>query len=60
MVISFKDIIPHFFGWDMNDKGGQENPAEFIKNLNFAVNDQIYTNKTRKLIATWVIFWTYL
>lgn len=44
----------------MNDKGGQEDPIEFIKNLNFTVDGQTYTDITRKLITTRVIFWTHL
>ena len=60
MATSFKDLIPHFFGRDVNDEGGQENPAEFIENLNFAVDGQIYTDKTRKLTVTRVIFRTHL
>ena len=60
MATSFKDLIPHFFGRDVNNEGGQEDPAEFIENLNFAVDGQIYTDKTRKLTATRVIFRTHL
>ena len=60
MATSFKDLIPHFFGRDVNDEGGQEDSAEFIENLNFAVDGQIYTNKTGKLTATRVIFRTHL
>ena len=37
MATSFKDLIPHFFDRDVNDEVGQEDPAEFIKTLNFAV-----------------------
>lgn len=60
MTTSFKDLIPHFFGRDVNDEGGQEDPAEFIENFNFAIDGQTYTDESRKLTATRVIFRTHL
>ena len=60
MATSFKDLIPHFFSRNVNDEGRQEDRAEFIENLNFAVDGQIYIDKTRKLTATRVIFRTHL
>lgn len=38
IATSFKDFIPHFFGRDVNDKGREEDSAEFIENLNFAMD----------------------
>ncbi len=60
MAASLKDLIPYFHGRDANDEGGQEDPAEFIENLNFAVDGQVYTDQNRKLTATRVIFRTHL
>lgn len=60
MTTSLKDLIPHFFGRDINDEGGQEDPAESIDNLNFAIDGQSYTDENRKLTATRVIFLSHL
>lgn len=60
MATSLKDLIPYFSGRDVNDEGGQEDPAEYIENLNFAVDGQAYTDEDRKLTATRVIFRTHL
>ncbi len=60
MATSLKDLIPYFSGRDVNDEGGQEDPAEYIENLNFAVDGQTYTDEDRKLTATRVIFRTHL
>lgn len=60
MANSFEDPIPHLFGRDVNDEGGQEHPAEFIEILNFAIDSQTYTDENRKLTATRVIFRTHL
>lgn len=60
MANSFEDPIPHLFGRDVNDEGGQEDPAEFIEILNFAIDSQTYTDENRKLTATRVIFRTHL
>ena len=60
MATSLKDFIPHFFGRDVNDEGGQEDPAEFLENLYFAIDGQGYTDESRKLTATRVIFRTHL
>lgn len=58
MATSLKDFIPHFFGQDINDEEKQEDLAKFLKNLYFVVNSQGYTDKSRKLTATRVIFQT--
>lgn len=60
MATFFKDLIPHFFGWDVSNEGGQDDFAEFIENLNFAVDGQGYTDESRKFTATRVIFRTHL
>lgn len=60
MATSLKDLIPYFFGRDVNDEGGQEDPAEYVENLNFAVDGQTYTDEDRKITATQVIFRTHL
>ena len=60
MAASLKDLIPHFFGRNVSDERGQEDPAEFIENLNFAIDGQTYTNENRKLTVTRVIFRTHL
>lgn len=45
MAISLKNLIFYFFGQDVNDEGGQEDPAEYIENLNFAVEGQVYNKE---------------
>lgn len=45
MTISLKDIIPYLSGQDINDEGEQEDPAEYIEKLNFAIDVQIYINE---------------
>lgn len=60
MATSLKDLIPYFFDRDVNDEGEQEDLAEYIENLNFAVDGQKYTDESRQLIATRVIFRTHL
>lgn len=44
----------------MNDNGGQQDPAEFIETLLFAIDGQAYTDEARKQTATRVIFRTHL
>ena len=60
MVTFLKDLIPCFFCQHVGNEGRQKNLAEFIKNLNFAIEGQTYTDENRKLTATWVIFQTNL
>lgn len=60
MATLLRNLISYFFGQDVNDKRGQENPVEYIENLNFVIDSQTYTNKDQKLTATQVIFQTHL
>ena len=60
MVTPLKDLILYFSGRNVNDEGGQEDPAEYIKNLNFMVDGQTYTDEDQKLTITRVIFRTHL
>lgn len=48
MATSSRDLIPHLFGRDVNDEGGQEDPAEFIENSNFAIDGQAYADAKSK------------
>ena len=56
MASSLNDLVPLFYGRDESDEGGQQDPAEFIENLTFAINGQVYTDEVRKQTATRVIF----
>ena len=60
MASSLDDLVPLFYGRDVSDEGGQQDPAEFIKNLTFAINGQVYTDEVRKQTAARVIFRTRL
>ncbi len=60
MASSLNDLVLLFYGLDASDEGGQQDPAEFIKNLSFAINGQVYTDEVRKQTATRVIFRTRL
>lgn len=60
MGSSLNDLVPLFYGRDANDEGGQQDPAEFIMSLTFAIDGQAYADKTRKQTATRVIFRTRL
>ncbi len=60
MASSLNDLVPLFYGRDASDEGGQQDPAEFIKNLTFAIDGQVYTDEVRKQTATRVIFRTCL
>ena len=51
MATTLKDFILYFSGQDVNDKGRQEDPAEYIENLNFAVDGQTYTDENRKTLG---------
>ena len=60
MASSFYDLVSLFYKRDANNEGGQQDPAEFIKTLIFAIDGQIYADKIGKQTATQVIFYTYL
>lgn len=60
MTSSFYNLVPLFYGRDANNEGGQQDLAEFIETLSFAIDREVYANKIRKQIATHVIFCTHL
>lgn len=60
MASSLHDLVPLFYGLDANDEGGQQDPAEFIETLIFAIDGQVYVDKIRKQTVTRVIFRTHL
>ncbi|MCJ1343817.1 hypothetical protein MMC31_002014 [Peltigera leucophlebia] len=60
MNSSLNDLVPCFYGRDVSDYGGQQDPAEFIETLLFAIDGQTYTDEARKQTATRVIFRTHL
>lgn len=60
MTSTLNDLVPWFYGRDASDEGGQQDPAEFIENLTFAIDGQTYTDEARKQTATRVIFRTRL
>ena len=60
MNFSLHDLVPCFYGRDVSDEGGQQDPTEFIETLLFAIDGQNYTDETRKQTATRVIFRTHL
>ena len=60
MTSSLNDLVPFFYGRDANDECGQQDPAEFIENLTFAIDGEVYADETRKQTATRVIFRTRL
>ena len=60
MSSSLNDLVPCFYGRDGNDGGGQEDPAEFIENLNFAIDGQTHTDENRRLTASRGTFGTHL
>lgn len=60
MAISLKSLIFYFSGQDVNEKKRQKDLAEYIENLNFAVDSQTYIDKDQKLPAIQVIFQTHL
>lgn len=60
MTSSLNGLVPCFYGRDASDEGRQQDPAEFIENLTFAIDGQTYTDETRKQTATPVIFRTRL
>lgn len=56
MASSLNNLVPLFYRRDASDEGGQQDLAEFIENLTFAIDGQIYTDEVRKQTATRVIF----
>lgn len=56
MKSSINDLVPCFHGRDANDEGRQQEPAEFIETLVFAIDGQTYTDEARKQTVTRVIF----
>ena len=60
MPSSLNDLVPLFYGGDVSDESGQQDPTEFIENLTFAIDSQVYTDEVRKQTATRVIFRTRL
>lgn len=45
MAIFFKDLIFYFYSRNTKNEEKQENPIEFIENLNFAINSQVYIDE---------------
>lgn len=60
MAASLHDLVPLFYGRDANDEGGQQDPAEFIETLTFAIEGQVYADEIRRQTANRVIFRTRL
>lgn len=47
MNFSLHNLVPCFYGRDVNDEGGQQDPTEFIETLFFAIDGQNYTDEAR-------------
>ncbi len=45
---SLNDLVSLFYERDISDEGGQQDLAEFIANLAFAIDGQVYTDEVRK------------
>lgn len=60
LTSSLNDLVPCFYGRDVNDEGGQQDPAEFIETLLFAIDGQAFTDEARKQTVTRVILRTRL
>lgn len=60
MATFLEDPILCFSGRNVINERRQKDLTTFIKNLNFAINGQTYTDENRKLIVTQIIFWTHL
>lgn len=60
MASIFHDLVFVFYEQDANDKSGQQDLAEFIETLTFAIERQVYTDKFRRQTATQVISHTRL
>ena len=56
MNSSLNDLVPCFYGRDVTDEIGQQDPTEFIETLHFAIDGQTYTDEARKQTATRIIF----
>lgn len=56
MTSSINDLVPYFYGRDVNNERGQKDPAEFIETLLFTIDGQTYTSEATKQTATCVIF----
>ena len=56
MNFSLNDLVPCFYGRDVSDHGGQQDPAEFIETVLFAIDGHTYSDEARKQIAIRVIF----
>lgn len=56
MASSLNDLVPYFYGPDASDEGGQEDPAEFIENLTFAIDGKTNTDEARKQTVTRAIY----
>ena len=52
MTSSLNDLVSLFYGRNTSNEGGQQDPAEFIENLTFAIHVQVYTDEVRKQTAT--------
>lgn len=56
MNFSLNGLVPCFYGRDSSDHGGQQDPAEFIETVLFAMDGHTYSDEARKQMATRVIF----
>ncbi len=52
MAPSLNDLILLFYGRDESDEDRQQDPAEFIKNLSFAIDGQVYNDDVKKQTTT--------
>lgn len=41
-------LVPCFYGRDVSNDGGQQDPAKFIEILFIAIDGQTYTDETKK------------
>ena len=60
MNSSLHNLVPCFYGRDVSDEGGQQDPTEFIETLFFAIDGQNYTDEAKKQMATRVVFRNHL
>lgn len=56
MTFSINNLVPHFYGRDINNEAGQQDLEKFIETLLFTIDGQTYTNKARKQTAIRVTF----
>lgn len=47
MSFSLHDLVSCFYGRDVSDKDGQQDPTEYIENFHYAIDHQVYTNETK-------------